>query len=262
MRVMTRIALLAALVAALAATGQAVAGPRPGDRHPEVVGGSSAPPDRYPWVVRLSVGCGGSLIAPRYVLTAAHCVPRSGRTRSIVVQAGSADLGSSRVVRVRSTAVRRAPGFRTATRGEDWAVVRLERALDLPTLRPAPDGRYDRGTLTVLGWGATREGGTAQRRLRAAVVPFVPDERCADAYEPAFRFRPGEMLCAGDLRRGGVDACQGDSGGPLVRRGEGGRWVQVGIVSWGQGCGRRRFPGVYTQVSTFADEIAAAIDED
>jgi len=266
---MSRAALLAALVVVLTAAGQAAAapgqntaGPGTAGRHPEVVGGSAVSSGRYPWMVRLSVGCGGSLIAPRYVLTAAHCVPRSGRTRSIVVSAGAADLGSSRIVRVRSTEVRRAPGFRSATRGDDWAVVRLERALELPTVEPAPDRRYDRGTFTVLGWGATREGGSAQRRLRAAPVPLVPDERCADAYEPAFRFDAEEMLCAGDLRRGGVDACQGDSGGPLVRRGDGGRWVQVGIVSWGQGCGRRRFPGVYTQVSTYADEIEAAVDED
>jgi secreted trypsin-like serine protease len=264
MRMMSPAALAVALMAVLAVAGPTAAVPAAATPAPvtEVTGGAVAEPGRYPWTVRLSVGCGGSLIAPRYVLTAAHCVPRSGRTRSITVLAGAADLGSPMAIRVRSTEVRRARGFRTATRGHDWAVVRLERALDLPTVRPVADRRYDGGTFTVLGWGALREHGASQRRLRAARVRYVADDRCEESYERVgYRFVEPEMICAGDLWHGGADACQGDSGGPLVRRDDAGRWVQVGIVSWGRGCGRPRFPGVYTQVSTFAADIAAAIRE-
>jgi secreted trypsin-like serine protease len=260
-----RVILAAALVTGLAGIGPAVdaadgvADPqRPGV--PEVVGGSAARPGQFPWMVRLSIGCGGTLIAPRAVLTAAHCIPRSGPTRSIVVSANSVVLNSRGAVRVRSTYVKRAPRFRSATRGDDWAVVRLERPLDLPTVRPARDRSYDRGSFVVLGWGAVREGGSLQRRLRTASVPFVDDRTCEKAYESAgYRFLKREMICAGNFRRGGVDSCQGDSGGPLMRRDRAGRWVQVGIVSWGHGCARPRYPGVYTQLSAYADEIADAV---
>jgi secreted trypsin-like serine protease len=113
---------------------------------------------------------------------------------------------------------------------------------------------------TVLGWGATWEGGTSQHALRAGAVPFVDDHRCHRAYEAAgYQFSKPDMICAGDFRRGGVDSCQGDSGGPLARRDESGRWVQVGVVSWGHGCARPGFPGVYTQLSAFAGEIAGAV---
>jgi secreted trypsin-like serine protease len=81
-------------------------------------------------------------------------------------------------------------------------------------------------------------------------VPIVGDRGCRAAYGSAFIAT--KMLCAGDLARGGRDSCQGDSGGPLfVPDGQGGV-VQVGIVSWGVGCGLRRFPGVYTRLARYA----------
>ncbi|MEH1125978.1 serine protease [Micromonospora sp. CPCC 206061] len=240
--------------------GPVMAGPayaQRGDRE-EIVGGTTAPADAYPWMVRLSMGCAGALTAPRVVLTAAHCVKGTGYDSSITVTAGSTDLHARDAIRVKSRYVMRAPGFRDATEGDDWALVQLAEDLDLPLLRIATDRTYDRGTFTVMGWGATREGGVRQQwHLREVDVPFVSDKTCGRPYRDlGYGFVAKKMLCAGDPRRGGIDACQGDSGGPLVRRDGSGRWIQVGIVSWGYGCARKGYAGVYTQVSTVARTIA------
>jgi secreted trypsin-like serine protease len=227
----------------------------------EIVGGVRAAEGAFPWVVRLSVGCDGALTAPRYVLTAAHCVGRTGATSRILVTAGSVDLHSSRAIQVHSEYVTRASGYHYATSGNDWALIRLERPLDLPTLALTPDSRYNSGTFTILGWGSTSENSSAQQRyLRTAQVPYVPDSACDGAYSPSGNGIVGsDMICAGDFQKGGVDSCQGDSGGPMVRRDAAGRWVEVGIVSWGIGCAEAGYPGVYTQVSTFAKAISAAM---
>jgi secreted trypsin-like serine protease len=207
-------------------------------------------------MVRLSMGCGGALTAPRVVLTAGHCVGGSGPDTGITVTAGVTDLRSRDAVTARSVSVIRAEGFATETRGDDWALIRLDRALGLPTLDIAHTAPVS-GTMTVMGWGQTGEDSFRQeRRLRYATVPIVPDATCAKAYRKVgVTLVADESLCAG---RRGVDTCQGDSGGPMVRRDSAGRWVQVGIVSWGLGCAREGYPGVYTQVPTFRKAIKAA----
>jgi secreted trypsin-like serine protease len=252
-------ALLAGVVAtALAVTPVPAAANRPNRPIREVVGGTEAPPGRFPWMVRLSMGCGGALVAPRVVLTAGHCVDGTGPDTSIGVTAGVVDLQSPDAISVRSIAVIRPAAFRSETRGDDWAVVELDRHLDLPTLDLPKTTAGDQGTFTIMGWGQTSEGSLRQqRKLRYAAVPTVPDSECSAEYRRAgVQLVAGESICAG---RNGVDTCQGDSGGPMVRRDGKDRWVQVGIVSWGLGCARDGYPGVYTQVSAFRTAITAAI---
>ncbi|MEU7698008.1 MULTISPECIES: S1 family peptidase [unclassified Streptomyces] len=219
-----------------------------------VVGGTRAAQGEFPWMVRLSMGCGGSLITPQVVLTAAHCVSGSGNNTSITATAGVVDLQSSSAIKVKSTKVYQAPGYNGS--GKDWALIKLASPItSLPTLKIAETTAYNSGTFTVAGWGAAREGGAQQRYLLKANVPFVSDASCKNSY--GSDLIPAEEICAG-YTQGGVDTCQGDSGGPMFRKDNGGAWIQVGIVSWGQGCARPNYPGVYTEVSTFAAAIKSA----
>ena len=221
-----------------------------------VVGGDLAPAGMFPWMVRLSMGCGGALTAPRVVLTAGHCVDGTGPNNRILVRAGSTDLKSAKVITARSVQVIRAPGFQREVRGSDWALVQLDRDLPLPTLALTRTPG-DQGEFMVLGWGQTREDSMKQERLlHYASVPTVPDQSCAAEYRKVgLKLVATDSICAG---RKGVDACQGDSGGPMVGQDGAGRWVQVGIVSWGLGCARDEFPGVYTQIFRFRAAIRAA----
>ncbi|WP_018351603.1 S1 family peptidase [Longispora albida] len=220
----------------------------------EIVGGSPAAAGEFPWVVHLSMGCGGSLYRKDLVLTAAHCVDGSGPDTSIEVTTGA--NWRRPAAKVRSQSVRRAPGFQDVTEGRDWALIKLAKPIEAPTLPLASDGTLDSGQFTVVGWGATKEDGWSVDQLRKAQVPFVADEPCGRNYRRAgYGFVAAEMLCAGAA---GKDSCQGDSGGPMVRRDAAGQWRQVGIVSWGKGCARADFPGVYTQVSRFQAAIRNA----
>ncbi|XP_063865358.1 uncharacterized protein LOC135103243 [Scylla paramamosain] len=147
---------------------------------------------------------------------------------------------------------------KTSTFDSDLGVLLLEERIDpfpatpcLPEMdREVPEGV----AVTVVGWGATSEDGNISSVLKEAELDVLPKGSCIDAYSS--NFNPNKMICAGKLN-GAADACQGDSGGPLIQRGEREEeeekavWVVVGVVSFGNGCGRPGFPGAYTRTSAF-----------
>ncbi|GIJ00726.1 S1 family peptidase [Spirilliplanes yamanashiensis] len=251
----------AALVAASAGTlmaTSATAAPA-GDGPQRVVGGTRATQGEFPFMVRLSMGCGGALYSPTLVLTAAHCVGRTGATTSITATLGSVDLQSASRITRRSNYVFRAANYTgSPDPNNDWALIRLSQAVTgVPTLPIASDATYNTGTFTIAGWGANREGGSQQRYLLKATVPFVSDATCNSRTMYNGQVEAAQEICAG-YTQGGVDTCQGDSGGPMFRRDAANAWIQVGIVSWGDGCARPNKPGVYTEVSTYTAQIRSA----
>ena len=108
--------------------------------------------------------------------------------------------------------------------------------------------------VTVIGYGTTAEDGYGTSILQEVEVNYIPPDTCSVDYSGGIN--EATMMCAGV--GGGKDSCQGDSGGPLFTR-SGDTFTQVGIVSWGYGCARSEFPGVYSRVSGEIDWIKAQI---
>ncbi|HVQ95281.1 MAG TPA: serine protease [Mycobacteriales bacterium] len=252
-------ALLVALATGLAGQSAAQAADVGGGAAPNVVGGTNAAAGEFPWMVRLSQGCGGALIASRVVLTAAHCVTRTGTNTSITATIGRIRLTDTSTGQViRSTYIFRSPTY-ASTLTRDWSLIELASAptgVPLLSLVGQGDTSLNNGDFTVMGWGATREGGGQSPTLRKATVPFVSDASCQQSYPQDLA--PATEICAG-FAQGGVDTCQGDSGGPMTKRDASGTWREIGIVSYGNGCARPNFPGVYGEVQSFSADIRARI---
>ncbi len=221
--------------------------PRPADA---VVGGSEVPQGTYPFIAAVLSGgsqfCGGSVIGSQWVLTAAHCVP-DGLEPGLAVSVGNVDYTQGRVVAVNGVNVH--PLYDPDTSANDVALLHLVAPAGVTPIALTVEGddRYeaDGAPVVVAGWGSelpliglVPPLGT---RMKQAALAVVDDGACTQDNDAA------TQVCAEALLK---DSCQGDSGGPLFATTGGGGRIQVGVVSYGQGCAIPFFPGVYSEVNS------------
>ncbi|XP_050072847.1 serine protease 27-like [Anopheles maculipalpis] len=242
-----------------------------------IVGGRNALPGEAPFHISLrnryhehrhgfgrGLFCGGSLISAQRVLTAAHCF--TTKASNMVVVAGilnrfdrSARMQQRQVFRYLAH-----PGWSRKSMYADIGLVSLlvpfsisDPPSNLLPIALTNHGPREGERCTIYGWGQTREGRKQFQPvcLQKAEVTVLDLDRCKRSLRPVLSV-PDGTFCAGSFA-GEVDACQGDSGGPLVCDG-----TLYGVVSFGWGCGRSHFPGVYTDVFVHRRWIEASLDTD
>ncbi|KAF2885460.1 hypothetical protein ILUMI_20740 [Ignelater luminosus] len=228
-----------------------------------IVGGYEVEIEDFPYqLALLHVGkplCGASIVSSKTAITAAHCTHDRIQT-NYSVRAGSSFIESGGIV-IDVNEVHEHPKFDRYLLDYDVSVLKLAEPLVFsPFIQPVKldeKGReLEPGHMcTVSGWGTLSWGGSfPTKKLQAVDVPKVLDMVCRNAY--GHKKVTNRMICHG-YGDGGKDACQGDSGGPLVCDG-----VQIGIVSFGNRCAVKGYPGVYSKISeeSIHDHITKFLD--
>ncbi|XP_077305910.1 transmembrane protease serine 9-like [Lithobates pipiens] len=242
-----------------------------------IVGGTDSLDGEWPWQVAVkdtesdgSYLCGGSLISPEWVMTAAHCIHKPIQVSNYKVYLGMYELyltSSHTVVASVSNIIVNYNYIDTTSPG-DIALIQLATPVSytqyiMPICLPSSYTTFPCGTeCWVTGWGTRSYGGSALTygTLQKVMVPLIDRNTCQKMYNNAggdstIQY---DQICAG-YKEGGKDSCQGDSGGPLVCKVRG-VWYQVGVVSWGKGCALYNYPGVYTLVTAYQDWISRNLD--
>ncbi|XP_014052544.1 transmembrane protease, serine 2 isoform X1 [Salmo salar] len=224
-----------------------------------IVGGDIAVSGAWPWQVSLHARgqhlCGGSIISPEWILTAAHCVETLSGPSQWTVYAGYLALTQMDLAAGNSVGhIISHEKYDKQTSDNDIALMKLSIPLTMSnTVRPVclPNVGVNltpQREAWISGWGSIRSGGSSSGYLRQAQITMYSRETC-NASLVYNGLVTASMICAGTLA-GGVDSCQGDSGGPMVAK-EGSVWWLVGDTSWGIGCALRNKPGIYGNVTHF-----------
>ncbi|XP_051876049.1 hepatocyte growth factor activator [Pristis pectinata] len=240
---------------------------------PRVVKGSAAMRGSHPWIAAIYMGksfCGGTLVAPCWVVSAAHCFLHSPLESSIRIVLGQQYFNKTDK-NTQEFEVQKYILHHDYTAYEenvhDIALIKLKKVSNQcaiksryvrPLCLPSATDIFPAGSMCqIAGWGHTKEGASEYAKiLQEASVPIISHQQCISSLDYGSEVTPN-MICAGDLNKG-IDTCQGDSGGPLMCHKDHIGYL-YGIASWGEGCAVKNKPGVYTKVPRYVDWIYSKI---
>ena len=224
-----------------------------------IVNGKPSGHSKHPWAVKVLHRdrplCGASLVTAVFVVSAAHCF-YGARNKDFTLELGSGEALVTRRIGelfIRSDFVRR-------SYDNDIALVRMDKEVTFnllvrPVCLPSMVDEMAGMEGTVVGWGLLKQNGNIPDGLQAIQLPIIPRNTCRLMSRHQQNAITDNMFCAGFMDGSG-DACQGDSGGPFLVTGDNSVVSLAGIVSWGIGCARRDYPGVYTRLPIFLPWIA------
>lgn len=253
-------------------------------RGARIVGGRDSQWGEFPWSVLIretsllglfvKTKCGGVLIDPKWVLTAAHCQPGMFGSLSVVV--GESELNmvasggsggtttrpkagsqqpQSLVRKVKRMIVHR--DYNPNNFDNDIALLELEYPYQIephvtPICLPEKQESFEGQQALVAGWGKLSFGGPVPNVLQVAKLPVIGHKQCQEMYHNSGHMKiiSDSFLCAG-YANGGQDSCEGDSGGPLQVQRADGRWTLVGTVSHGIKCAEPNLPGIYIRTAAY-----------
>ncbi|XP_064141821.1 transmembrane protease serine 11A [Loxodonta africana] len=228
-----------------------------------IMSGDIAAKSAWPWQASLQHNnvhqCGASLISDTWLITAAHCFKNNVKPRQWTVSFGTTINPPLMKRNIKRIIVHER--YHSPAKEYDIAVVEFSPRVTLtddvrPICLPEASASFQpNSTVYVTGFGELFYGGGPQNDLREAKLKIISDAVCKQPHVYGSDIKFG-MFCAGYLE-GIYDACRGDSGGPLVAKDLKDTWYLIGIVSWGDNCGQKNKPGVYTKVTYYREWIAS-----